>query len=274
MTAKSASDGEPTGNDASIADRLARFVDEWRVRTRTPSLSERLRRFLAEAEPLLRARARPPIRPSKLLDSSALAKTLADLHQPLQQARSAGASVNPWAAAGLKRNEVRNAAALATLWSPASGGDTAVAFLAAWFDRLRPQDGSLPDRAALDRGYVIRTEHCPIDAASERVDLTVEGEGFLIGVEIKIGAGLQPKQLERYQGSIGRRADSRGARSAVVFLSPFAPPVVAGVTWSRWTDVAAAARASLPRGGDQRHFNHRLIEQFAAHVARFRGARG
>ena len=251
---------------SQLTNRLQSFLREWRTGIQEDSLTERVRRFVARAGPMLHRRAEHPVASSKPVDVADLRQTLATLHVSLCRVRSLGVPINPWIAAGLKRSEMRNAAALSALWSPASGGDVAKDFLGEWLERLRPQDHSLPDRATLARGYVIRTEHCPTGAASERVDLTIEGADFLIGIEVKIGAGLQHKQLERYKASIAKRAAQRCICWSVIFLSPY-HPLITGVSWSRWRDIAAAGLASLPLGS-ARSFNHRLVEQFAAHAAR------
>lgn len=197
---------------------------------------------------------------------------------PLEDSRNRGALVNPWAAAGLKRAEVRNAAVLATLWTPNSGGAAAKAFLNAFLRRLQLSPAAtLPTRDQLQAGYIVRTEHCPLGAASERVDITIEGETFLLGIEVKIGAREGPRQLERYVNALNERATARRKQASIVFLAPFAPSEqVAPQAWltqvtpATWGDVAAAARTVVPKRRCDRNFNHQLIDSFASHVAPFR----
>nr|WP_237440689.1 PD-(D/E)XK nuclease family protein [Erythrobacter ramosus] len=173
--------------------------------------------------------------------------------------------MNPWAIAGLKRDEVRNAAALAGLWQTAFGGDASRRFLAeylqiaiegiAWDDELRG-------------GYQISTEVCPIGDRTDRVDLVVETKGYVVGIEVKIDALMGRKQLERYLVSINRRATLRKAKAFVVLLAPFRSPI-AEVSSTSWSDVALAARVASKSADDSRTFIAQFIAAFGDHVSRF-----
>jgi hypothetical protein len=187
----------------------------------------------------------------------------------LNLARTEGVLLDPWALARLGRRELANAAVLAGLWSRSSGGDIAIQFLSAFFERLRPRPGgdALPGAKSLAQGYRIRTEDEPMGDLADRVDITVEGSDFLVGIEVKIDAGFQPDQLGRYIRSIGRRAGDRGKQPIVICLAPSLIEK-AGVVLAGWADIAAAARSITPKRPN-RTINHHVIERFAAHVARF-----
>jgi hypothetical protein len=104
--------------------------------------------------------------------------------------------------------------------------------------------------------------------AADRVDLIVETTNHLIGVEVKICAGLGRQQLERYTASIARRAELHNLSPQIVLLAPFRTklPEVVSTTWF---DVARAAQApSYDRAAD-RSFVQRLIDSFAAHIQKF-----
>jgi hypothetical protein len=237
---------------------------------------ERLERFLTALRDLVPTSG-SSLTPNSGLCLEAMQEALASLSEPLAKSRAEGSFINPWTAAGLKRGEVRNAAVLATLWTPPTAGTAASEFLNAFLRRLDARsDQPLPTLASLKRGYVVRTEHSPLGESSERVDLTLEGEAFLIGIEVKIDALEGPNQLERYARSLSERGRGLGKQPFLIFLAPFPPreglkqvlglpqPILAD-----WRDVAAAARSSLPARQAERSFTHQLIERFAAHVATF-----
>ena len=168
---------------------------------------------------------------------------------------------NPWALAGLKRVEVRNAATLAGLWRSSIVG---TAFLDAFLRRINVKE-RLPERTVLEQGYGVRIEDCPLGLASDRVDITIEGRRFLVGIEVKIGAGLGPRQLERYVETIRTRA-GRDRRWAVVMLAP-RPDTRPDVVPARWHDVAAAAEQIAEQFPADHHAW--LVSQFGAHVGTF-----
>lgn len=209
----------------------------------------------------------PPAEPSPAehlpFDAGRFATMMATLAPPLAHLRAQGGLVNPWRLAGLKRNEVRNAAALAGLWSPAQAGTLASDFLRAFLTRLATAEGShLPGEAELRAGYTVNVEQCPLGLASERVDLMIEGRSFLIGVEVKIDAPEGRRQLERYVEAIHRRAADRQLEPAIILLAPFSRKL-AGVTCARWRDVAAAARATATGRAQPASA---LLRRFADHI--------
>ena len=254
---------------ADTASGIVRFAERRAaISARLPGPSERLTAFLEAAGPMLAYRA--PRRVLVVADRAGFANAMTAIAEPLRLARDAGILADPWVLAGLKRREVANAAVLAGLWSPTSGGKIATEFLSAFIERLRSRPGgeALPDPAALGGGYLVRTEDRPMGEAADRIDITIEGQDFLVGIEVKIDAGLQPDQLGRYQAAIGRRAEGRSKQATVIFLSlrDTAHPKVVN---AQWDDVAAAARAVASKKAMARDINHHLIERFGAHVARF-----
>jgi hypothetical protein len=253
---------------ADTASGLVRFAERRAaIGAHSADLSERLAAFLDAAGPMLGYRA--PRRTLVVADRAGFANAMTAIAEPLRLARDAGILADPWALAGLKRREVANAAVLAGLWSPTWGGKIATEFLSAFLERLRSRPGGkeLPGFAALRGGYLVITEDRPMGDAADRIDITIEGQNFLIGIEVKIDAGLQPDQLGRYHAAIGRRAEGGRKVATVIFLSlrHTAHPKV------QWDDVAAAARAVASKKAMARDINHHLIERFGAHVARFDG---
>lgn len=211
----------------------------------------------------------PPTHP--MPKASAIAELFLALRDPLANAREAGQFVNPWALAGLGRHEVRNVAVLAGLWNPVMAGDAGRAFLLKFLERLPKGDANVPNAQDLNRRFVVRTEHCVTGELATRMDLTIEGHDFLIILEAKIDARLRDMQLEDYMKSLERWQCARGKkRTMLVLLAPFAPPAGSPALVARWSDVSAAARASLP-SRKNRGITHHLIDAFARHVAQIEG---
>ena len=229
----------------------------------------RLTALLTDIGPLLQQQPQPS--QAQTIQMAALVRCLAAIRDPMQAVRASGAMINPWMLAELGRREVRNAAVLAGLWNPAMAGEAAVLFLDAFLRRVeRANMIQLPDHAALSQGYVILTEDCAVGQASERIDLTIEGPDYLIGIEVKIDAGEGKAQLERYRTALAARATSRGPAGGgltpyLIFLAPRAPSID-GVPVASWRDVAEAARLS---GGDRATFFAQVLSAFADHVEHF-----
>lgn len=266
-----------TDLEGSRAARLATFFTQFRdlrrpeaeaeaaLPTRLAGLFTRLRPLLAGE---LTAAAAPRSAAADIvLDESRLRALFAQLTGPLEQARRDGSLADVWDIAGLGRNELRTAAALAALWNPRLCGTVAVEFLAAFLARVGP-DENFPTHTELNAGYVVRTEDHPEGEVSERVDITIEGRGFLLGIEIKIDADEGPQQLSRYRNALQARAAHRQQRPALIYLSP-RPPLDPFTRHARWSDIAAAARSVAPCQAAERQFVHQLVTQFATHVAAF-----
>lgn len=210
--------------------------------------------------------------PTSTLQAESLSPLLGSLGVALEAARQGGALMNVWATAGLKRDEVRNAGVLASLFDPRVAGDRAVPFLAAFLNEVEGRDrGLLPSVEDLARGYWVQTEACPLGALDDRVDLSIEGPDFLLLIEVKIDAAEGPAQLSRYDRVLQLKAQALGKRAALVYLSPAParepPPDAFYADWG--TVRRAARRIASARPGSQRTFHDHLLAQFAEHVRNF-----
>ena len=184
---------------------------------------------------------------------------------PIAQARLHGGLVNPWVIAGLKRDEVRNSATLAGLWNREFGGSASTRFLAAYLGSAIP---SVDWHGELLHHYRVETEINPLGCSADRVDLIIETCSHLIGIEIKIDAGLGFEQLERYRTSVGKRAKLMGLTGHVIFLSGFHSEEP-NIYNSSWRDVERAAfQATASQKGSQT-FVETLIGHFGRHVRTF-----
>ena len=207
----------------------------------------------------------PPRAPQQFYALRDLQAAFRALKEPLATAKKMGGLINPWAVASLGRDEVRNTAALAGLWMSEFGGEASRNFLGSY---LSSAIAGIDWSRELERGYRIETEICPLGDAADRVDLIVETTSHLIGVEVKIRAGLGRQQLERYTASIARRAELQNLSPQIVLLAPFRTklPEVVSTTWF---DVARAAQVAAYDRAADRSFVQRLIDSFAAHIRKF-----
>lgn len=255
-----------TGSGHLLADRLSAFSADWRRARQTPTLAERLGSLLPRLHQVLP----PPAMPNSpvAIATERLETVLSALSKVLGNARSAGAMINPWTVAGLKRREVRNAAVLAALWSPAQGGVTALRFLTEFLRRVDARDQSLPTAEDLVQGYTVRAECSPEGDLRDRVDLVLEGPRHIVGIEVKIGAGEGADQLDRYARSINNVAQGRDKAAVLIFLAPFAPSR-ADVLHANWSTVRSAAFAAVPSKRSDWTFMDHLVSSFGRHVATF-----
>lgn len=251
-------------------DRLAGFLSDFRGLEADRELHS-LQSFLWEwsASP-------KPNRPGvRTIDHDRFAAFLSNVTGPLEEFRANGSFLNPWVVAGLRRSEVRNAAVLANLWRPELSGASALEFLNNFLRRVEYRAGvALPDAETLASGYRVRTEHCLAGQASERVDLTIEGRGFIIGVEIKIDAAEGEAQLERYGHALDERGRLKRLAPFLIFLAPYphrgeaGPEVGLPILDASWDDVKAAGELLLEGNGSY-NFTAELIGRFALHIATF-----
>lgn len=237
---------------------------------RTYSLEDRLNAFFAAARDKLRPE--PIVAPlvQQYPELENLRKVFRDLQKPLEMSRRDGAFLNVWKAAGLKRDEVRNSAALATLLDHRQLGQDGRLLLGAFLDRLRRAGkASVPNEMQVGEPYTVGTEICPLGDATNRVDLSIEGTSFFLYIEVKIDAGEGDRQLDRYRAVASNRALLVGKRPFFIFLSPRPPKVPRDdVVHATWKDLASAARAVSRR---KTGLNASLLRQFSEHSKGFGG---
>jgi hypothetical protein len=120
------------------------------------------------------------------------------LHPHIEASRTKGRYLNVWAMAGLKKDEVRNAAVLAKLLDPQQLGALSRTFLANILQEIGP---GYPAFSAIDtlEPYSVVTEACPLGARETRIDIVLEGCRFVLGIEVKIEALERPQQLVDYR---------------------------------------------------------------------------
>lgn len=262
-----ASDAARTGLESRLRDFLKAAAPRLRPVPSTGSNRiARLGAFVVAARPYLHPdRPAPPRR----VNPTSLGEVLRALRAPLERQRATGRALNVWSAAGLRRDEVRNTAVLAELLRPDRLGSTARAFLAAIIDLARSNATGFP-QIGTTGAYRVAVEVCPLGQRDNRVDLVIETDHHLLGIEVKIDAVEGPEQLARYASILSHRAMMDGKEPALIFLSPRSPAHMperaAHVTWLGLQQ--AARRIARQHRMDLRA--SWLLTDFADHVATLR----
>lgn len=186
----------------------------------------------------------------------------------LGEARRTGELASPWAAAGIGRKEVRNAAVVAWLLDPMGSHGHGALLLQAFLDLVGGRWRSEHRDSSKAR---VHTEYCALDDLADRVDVVIEGDSWRLFVEVKIDAAEGEAQLERYAAK-GRameslaRATGRDYDWELVFLSPRAPLLDHGLRHLTWRQIAQTLREASRRAPPIPAF---LINSFARHVRAF-----
>lgn len=249
---------------AQVAEGVVAFSQSWlALRAREAAgPAERLLAFL-ERYRALAPRKAGPRHDDRLhgLDAR-LPVAIAAIATPIADARASGAFANVWSVAGLRRDEVRTASVLGWLLDPRGSHGRGTAFAGALWSAAGGEALGF-DLSRLRRAT---TEVCPLGDQSNRVDIALEGDDFLVFVEVKLDAGLQPDQLQRYAVAATNAAALRGKpHAAVIYLAPWKAPLPAGCVHVTWRDVARAIRKACP-APSQATFIDQAALQFAAHV--------
>jgi hypothetical protein len=234
-----------TRRDDAVQHRLVRVLDA--VRTR------RIGRSTEVGSPLL-----PRLDPSRL---DATLEALAELQE---RARRAGAFIDLWTVAGLKRDEVRTAAVLGWILDPRGSHGAGDAFLQAFWRRL----GGDVIFELRDPERCLR-ELCSLGDEQNRIDLVIDARDSIVFIEVKIDASPGQEQLTRYAAAAKARARALGKRNyMVVYLAQrLEPRLPDGCVQITWHDVAVALRSGLH--SVQRHsFVGEVVLQYARHVER------
>ena len=241
--------------------RIEAFATSWRACRSRHNLACRLGAFSEETRRLLpQVITTPTMAQGLALAPGWLGKVSNELRRLIACRTNRGDGINIWNAAGLGTDERRNVAVLARLWMRSSLGDVATQFLSAFLQRV---EGA--ENISIVGGYHVHTEFLPMSDAAHRVDLVIETESTIIGLEAKIRAPADKVQLARYDRELKERARQKGT-SLLIYLGPrlLENSCVCAVTWSA---VAAAAReVAQSADGNTR----RLLRDFADHISTFR----
>lgn len=249
-------------------ERLKNFFDQ--IKPSRTDATTRLERFFVDMKRLeLRTEGTSLSLPSLAVDLGALRAFFEALHLHAPRLDHLTEAVNVWRVAGLKRDEIRNAAVLGWVLDARQGHGYGSRVLSALLSRLRRrQKGSFPVPAAVDGPYSVARECYSFGDMLNRVDLMIDTQDSVIVIEVKISAAERPNQIRDYLRVACHRAINLGkANNCVIYLTPGG--ISAGVIDPHlilcgWKDVAHAIHSVIERD-ERASFNGRTLSQLAAH---------
>lgn len=167
---------------------------------------------------------------------------------------------NVWEIAGLKKDELRISRVLAWYLDPKAGHGLGAGLVERFL--------SLSEMPASFSSVRVVCENNPDGMTGNRVDILIDSPQFLTIVEVKIGAGEQPDQIDRYCRIAAARAGS--ARPwKVVYLTLDGRNPASGssdadqVFCMSWPEVASILRAAAEQSSQISSF---LANNFADHI--------
>ncbi|MBB5720193.1 hypothetical protein FHR23_003156 [Stakelama sediminis] len=195
---------------------------------------------------------------------------LDSMRSPLQGVDASGSLSDPWAASGLRRDEVRNASVLRWFLDPHAGhgcADPLLTDLLEQANKIAPSD--FPSRPS--SACNVSVEECPDGDRASRVDIQVNDPKFFLVIEVKLDAQEQPGQIARYcEIAAGRATVMRPW--AVIFLTLSGrTPSTAG-NWAdrvisiSWKQLARSLRKAARDMAPVPRF---LASSFATHISNF-----
>ena len=263
--------GETSISDEALIVGLRHFLARWggeRLPLHAVSSFAGLANFLDKAAPLLpRSQVFVPLTAAPVMPSlEQFTAALASLHEPLQRSRENGDFLQIWSVAGIKRNELRNAAILAWLIDPRGSHGYGSDILSRLLSTAAEQVPCWPLHDA-DLSYVtVHTEERPLGSDRDRVDIAIDGPDFVLFMEVKIDAIEGRLQLRRYIESAKEKARAlRKKHALVIYLSP-RPPIDLpfGVVLLTWRHISRILSGVSSRG-----INGTLVHHYARHIRSF-----
>lgn len=239
---------------------------------------ERLAVFLAQARPLLQAQPGPDESAEAIVPDLARMKAfLPKLNCLLQKARERGDDLNPWTLSGMAHYEVPNVRVLAAFWNPRLCGERGREFLSVFLQQIRKKnegkENYLPSKDQLERGYVIQAEkYIDSEKKNERIDLLIEGDDFILGIEAKVMSREGSEQYERYHKRLQElrekkyKENKKDKKTGLLILDRYARP--AGYLHATWADVKNAGRKFILLNNTH-DFHTELLEKFLLHIRNF-----
>lgn len=178
-----------------------------------------------------------------------------------------GAMINVWQQAGLKQDEVRNTAALAW-WLDCNGSHALGNELLTCLIEALTEQVNLPTLNEC-KNYRVIAEALPLGDIEDRIDIEIQGNDFLIFIEVKINAAEGPEQLQRYHDLLKKKADLYNLKKrALIYLTRYeSPKTNVECLCLSWRQLALALeRRKLPES-----VNHtqQLLRQFCQHIQSF-----
>jgi hypothetical protein len=171
-----------------------------------------------------------------------------------------------WTIAGLRRNEVRNAAVLAWFLDPRGSHGYGPEILKRFLDEAAAAAPGWPAFEGNLSTARVRTEERPLSSDRDRVDIAIDGADFCVFIEVKIDASEGRDQIVRYLEAAQEKARAlHKPHVGVVYLSPRPASIVLGsLSVLSWRHVAKIL-SSVPEIG----VPGALTRQYAQHIRAF-----
>jgi hypothetical protein len=193
---------------------------------------------------------------------------LHNIRGPLQGVDASGLLSDPWAASGVRRDEVRNASVLRWFLDPRAGHGCADTLLADLLERVNEiAPGDFPGRPS--SACTVSVEECPDGDSASRVDIQVNDPRFFLVIEVKLDAQEQPGQLERYCAIAAGRATAMRPWAVIFLTLSGRTPSTAG-NWDdrvipiSWKQIARSLRNAARDMAPVPRF---LASSFATHIS-------
>lgn len=247
-----------TDTDAGLARKLSRYLASARALKPQP-LEIRLAHFINHARALSAPESQLVAPPAASTDLARLRGALVGLGPALERRRRSAPDLNLWTVSGIGFDEVRVSSVLAWFLSPTgSHGEGARFADAVW--RAAGGEALGFDLWGLRRSA---TEVCPLADLADRVDVVLDGDDVSVFIEVKVHAGLQPAQLQRYLAAVELSARLRDkANAALIYLAPHCAGLPPGpCLWLDWRRLATAFKTAA------QDCHTPLVRQSALHFA-------
>lgn len=163
------------------------------------------------------------------LDINSWCGFFSDFSPMFKDVKAAGQFIDFWEVAGLGCSELRNSQVLAWLLNCFSSHGQGPVFLKCLLDTINETGGphiskSFPRSADVPEFYTTALEKHYDDAddsgSQSRVDIEIKAPGFLLMIEVKIWAGENKDQLQRYYNHCRALGMAQQAKWGLIFLTP------------------------------------------------------
>lgn len=188
--------------------------------------------------------------------------------------RKKGNSANIWEVSGIKRDEVRVSSALAWFLNIHGEHGQECNLLSNLLKSIKNLPENFPSAETISSSpYWVNIESCPSGDKGSRVDIEIEGDKFLLFIEVKIDAYETNDQIDRYI-EIGK-IKSGNRPWGVIFLTPngcdpknsILAKDSSNLVCTSWKEISKLfyehARSLQPC------FSQSVINQFAKYISNF-----
>jgi len=197
--------------------------------------------------------------------SETLAAMLDKIRDLIPTVKESGVLSTPWAAAMLRRDEVRTASVLSWFLSPRGNHGCGDGLLREVLAHIRRElGGNFPTSPS--QHCFVSVEECPTGDSSSRIDIQIDDPEYFLVIEVKIDAPEQDDQIDRYCEVAKFRTG--GIRPwCVVFLTIDGRAPKTGndarVVAMSWPQIAASLRTATRKC---KPIPHLLATSFADHI--------